>query len=138
MKSIFLLFSFIGLLSLADAQKAGSPVSKTPAKEIQLKKVLTLAMPGEDGSNGASVAWHPLLKLYYAAMAGNAIYNLGVFDAKGKLVVDKKTKEAKAVPDPAWLLFEKCTLQLCSYHHRSRACEFIYRRHTAHAWNHRE
>ena len=32
----------------------------------------------------------------------------GIFDAKGKLVVDKKTKQPKAAPDPAWLLFEKC------------------------------
>lgn len=32
----------------------------------------------------------------------------GVFDAKGHLVVDKKTKQAKTVPDPQWLLFEKC------------------------------
>ncbi len=32
----------------------------------------------------------------------------GIFDKKGKLVIDKKTKEPKAVPDPQWLLFEKC------------------------------
>jgi 5'-3' exonuclease len=32
----------------------------------------------------------------------------GVFDAKGKPVVDKKTKEAKVIPNPSWLLFEKC------------------------------
>ena len=32
----------------------------------------------------------------------------GIFDAKGKAVVDKKTKEPKKIPDPAWLLFEKC------------------------------
>ena len=32
----------------------------------------------------------------------------GIFDAKGKHVIDKKTKQAKACPDPAWLLFEKC------------------------------
>jgi 5'-3' exonuclease len=32
----------------------------------------------------------------------------GYFDEKGKRVVDKKTGEAKAAPDPAWLLFEKC------------------------------
>ena len=32
----------------------------------------------------------------------------GVWDGKGKLVIDKKTKEPKAVPDPEWLLFEKC------------------------------
>ena len=32
----------------------------------------------------------------------------GIFDAKGKPVVDKKTKEPKKIPDPQWLLFEKC------------------------------
>lgn len=32
----------------------------------------------------------------------------GIFDKKGKLVKDKKTGEAKAVPNPEWLLFEKC------------------------------
>jgi 5'-3' exonuclease len=32
----------------------------------------------------------------------------GIFDAKGKPVVDKKTQESKTIPDPKWLLFEKC------------------------------
>jgi 5'-3' exonuclease len=32
----------------------------------------------------------------------------GIFDKKGKAVIDKKTKEAKTVPDPKWILFEKC------------------------------
>ena len=32
----------------------------------------------------------------------------GIFDAKGKPVIDKKTKLPKEVPDPEWLLFEKC------------------------------
>jgi 5'-3' exonuclease len=32
----------------------------------------------------------------------------GVFDEKGRAVVDKKTKEPLPAPDPAWLLFEKC------------------------------
>ncbi len=32
----------------------------------------------------------------------------GIFDAKGKSVIDKKTKEPKTIPDPNWLLFEKC------------------------------
>jgi 5'-3' exonuclease len=32
----------------------------------------------------------------------------GYFDAKGNPVVDKKTKQVKAAPDPSWLLFEKC------------------------------
>ena len=32
----------------------------------------------------------------------------GIYDAKGRPVVDKKTKEPKTIPDPEWLLFEKC------------------------------
>ncbi len=32
----------------------------------------------------------------------------GIFDHKGKRVVDKKTKEPKVIPDPRWILFEKC------------------------------
>ena len=32
----------------------------------------------------------------------------GIFDAKGAPVKDKKTKEPKKVPDPKWILFEKC------------------------------
>jgi|TARA_R110000868_G_scaffold93993_1_gene259788 5'-3' exonuclease len=32
----------------------------------------------------------------------------GIFDAKGNRVKDKKTKEDLVVPNPEWLLFEKC------------------------------
>ena len=32
----------------------------------------------------------------------------GIFDKKGAPVKDKKTKENKSIPDPAWILFEKC------------------------------
>jgi 5'-3' exonuclease len=32
----------------------------------------------------------------------------GVFDARGREIIDKKTKTAKTIPDPEWLLFEKC------------------------------
>ena len=32
----------------------------------------------------------------------------GIFDKKGAPVKDKKTKENKSVPDPSWILFEKC------------------------------
>ena len=56
-----------------------------------LKKVIELKMPktADDdmpGTRGASVAWHPLQKKYYAVMAGNAEYPLAVFDATGKRV----------------------------------------------------
>jgi 5'-3' exonuclease len=32
----------------------------------------------------------------------------GILNNKGKLVIDKKTKEPKVIPDPKWILFEKC------------------------------
>jgi 5'-3' exonuclease len=32
----------------------------------------------------------------------------GIFNDAGQRVLDKKTKEPKAIPDPEWLLFEKC------------------------------
>jgi 5'-3' exonuclease len=32
----------------------------------------------------------------------------GILDKKGRLVIDKKTKEPKRIPDPKWILFEKC------------------------------
>lgn len=32
----------------------------------------------------------------------------GIFDEKGKRVLDKKSKEPMTPPDPQWLLFEKC------------------------------
>jgi len=37
------------------------------------------------------------------------LYSLeGVFNSKGRQVIDKKTKEPKQTPDPQWALFEKC------------------------------
>ena len=32
----------------------------------------------------------------------------GILDKKGKPVIDKKTKLPKVIPDPSWILFEKC------------------------------
>jgi 5'-3' exonuclease len=32
----------------------------------------------------------------------------GILDKKGNLVIDKKTKQPKTIPDPQWILFEKC------------------------------
>jgi len=44
----------------------------------------------------------------YNGITDELITVKGIFDAKGNAVKDKKTGQAKAVPDPAWLLFEKC------------------------------
>jgi hypothetical protein len=44
----------------------------------------------------------------YNGVMEHTITHEGIFDKKGKRVIDNKTKEAKVVPDPKWLLFEKC------------------------------
>ena len=40
----------------------------------------------------------------------------GILDKKGKLVIDKKTKEPKKIPDPSWILFEKCMREIGRAH----------------------
>ena len=49
----------------------------------------------------------PNVKQYNGVMQITTTHE-GYFDEKGKPVVDKKTKQPKAAPDPTWLLFEKC------------------------------
>lgn len=49
----------------------------------------------------------PNVKQYNGVMQITTTHE-GYFDEKGKPVVDKKTKQVKAAPDPEWLLFEKC------------------------------
>jgi len=44
----------------------------------------------------------------YNGVLEHHITHEGIFDKKGKRVIDNKTKEPKAIPDPQWLLFEKC------------------------------
>jgi 5'-3' exonuclease len=44
----------------------------------------------------------------YNGVQEHHITHKGIFDAKGKRVKDKKTGEDKVVPNPEWLLFEKC------------------------------
>lgn len=64
-------------------------VINAQVKTRTLKKALELEMARTEdddypGKYGGSVAWHPLQKKYYAAMAGNLNYPLCVFDATGK------------------------------------------------------
>jgi 5'-3' exonuclease len=49
----------------------------------------------------------PNVKQYNGVMQVTTTHE-GYFDEKGKYVIDKKTKLPKGIPDPAWLLFEKC------------------------------
>lgn len=44
----------------------------------------------------------------YNGVTGQTINLSGYYDDRGNPVKDKKTKEVKPAPDPAWLLFEKC------------------------------
>jgi 5'-3' exonuclease len=44
----------------------------------------------------------------YNGVADTLTTHEGIFDKKGKSVIDKKTKEAAAAPNPQWILFEKC------------------------------
>jgi hypothetical protein len=90
MKRLFLFVVLLLATTIANAQ----------AKPKTLRKVLSLqmALTKEDdmpGTRGGSVAWHPLQKKYYAAMAGNIGYPLCVFDATGKrLSADDHTTQA--------------------------------------------
>ena len=49
----------------------------------------------------------PNVKQYNGVMQITTTHE-GYFDEKGKYVIDKKTKLPKGIPDPSWLLFEKC------------------------------
>lgn len=44
----------------------------------------------------------------YNGITDELITVQGIFDEKNQPVMDKKTKMPKSVPDPNWLLFEKC------------------------------
>ena len=44
----------------------------------------------------------------YNGVADETHTTEGIFDKKGKLVIDKKTGEPKKIPEPEWILFEKC------------------------------
>ena len=44
----------------------------------------------------------------YNGVQEYTITHEGIFDDKGKAVIDKKTQEPKPAPNPEWLLFEKC------------------------------
>ena len=56
------------------------------AAQKMLKPVLILKVDREGGANGANVAWHPVQKKYYAAMAGNESFPLMVYDARGNIL----------------------------------------------------
>lgn len=55
---------------------------------VTLSESLSLSLPGSGGSRGASVAWDPVKKYYYACFAGNSTFPMGVFLESGTRVSD--------------------------------------------------
>lgn len=49
-----------------------------------LSPTVTIQLPDGDGSNAGAIVWHPVTKKYYTTIIGNAIYAMGIYDAKGK------------------------------------------------------
>lgn len=82
--------------------------------QTKLKNVMTLEVPGDGGSNGASMAYHPVTKRYYAPMAGNASFQMAVYSATGKLL---STDEDATVVDVRGIWFNPAskTLQVNCY-----------------------
>ena len=62
------------------------------AQQKSLSEVISLQMPEGSGARAASIAWHPLLKKYYAPKSGNADHLMAIFDASGKLVSPENLK----------------------------------------------
>ena len=77
MKKIFFV---LAILAIAHNSNSQNETGK------RLKKVLQLKITREGGANAAGVAWHPIQKKYYAAMAGNADFQMGVYDPSGKIL----------------------------------------------------
>lgn len=104
MKKILFVLAVFATATMATAQ-----APKT------LKKVLELKMPktADDdmpGTRGASVAWHPVQKKYYASFAGNLSYPMAVFNAAGKrLSADDVTTQA----DTRGLWYNAVKKQIC-------------------------
>jgi hypothetical protein len=110
MKKLLLLLAIITTIFSATAQ---------PAIEKNLKKGITLTMPRtiEDempGTRGACVTWHPVQKKYYASMAGNIGYPMGVFDATGKRI-SPDTLNCNADTRGLWYNVQKKEIQGNSY-----------------------
>lgn len=87
---------------------------KAQIEKKNVQKVLELKMPGTGGANGAAVAWHPVFKKYYASMAGNISFPLGVFDINGKLL-SEETQEAMFDIRGLWYNSDTKTLQMNGY-----------------------
>lgn len=104
MRTIFLLPLLVLFVYSASAQPKQA-----------LKKITELKMPRTQdddmpGTRGASVAWHPVLKKYYAVFAGNSGYPLAVFDDKFKRL---STDMLDAMIDTRGLWYDPAKKQIC-------------------------
>ena len=77
----------IGNESTQDEKTSGNKELKI----ISAEKVMDMTIPA-GGANGASVAYNPKEKLYYAAQAGNGEFPLVIFNANGKVVSEEGQK----------------------------------------------
>lgn len=104
-----LLYPLCLLLLLTSTQvNAQTAVKKLKQTlELQMQKTIDDDMPG---TRGASVVWHPVLKKYYAAFAGNTAYPLAVFDEKGKRLNDD---DLATMIDVRGLWYNVTTKQVC-------------------------
>ena len=103
------------LLSLLTIVTSILSATAQPAIEKNLKKGITLTMPRTiddemPGTRGACVAWHPVQKKYYASMAGNIGFPMGVFDVTGKRI-SPDTLNCNADTRGLWYNVQKKELQ---------------------------
>ena len=70
-----ILLAMICNIGNAQTTKVNASNAKTLSQVMKLK-----ISASHGGSNGASVAWNPVSKKYYAAMAGNRDFPLEIFD----------------------------------------------------------
>lgn len=102
-KIIFYFAALMCLQTISFAQKKVLPKKLTKTIELKFSDKAT------EGTRGASVAWHPVQKKYYTIFAGNAMYPLAVFDAKGKLL---SSDTCTAQYDTRGLWYNKKTKQI--------------------------
>lgn len=60
--------------------------SVSAQKSYAATKQLSLTFSSEEGTNGTSVAWNAIKKLYYAVIAGNASFPLETFSEDGRML----------------------------------------------------
>src|ERR1035437_9866873 len=81
---------FVALISTRDEAKL-----VTAGKDlipVKLSKVLELKLSREGGANAASVVYNPKLKKYIASKAGNADFQMGIFDESGHILTDESQR----------------------------------------------